>query len=517
MEDLQVQAPVSGRAGKHGSESRSPLWISNTAVLIYMALGTVILHAIVGNRYGFHRDELAFLDDARHLSWGYPAYPPVTPFFGRISLILFGTSLAGFRFFASVAHGATVVLAGLMTRDLGGKRNAQILAGAACLPFAIGGGALMQYVSFDFFAWVLTACFIVRLLKAENPRWWVAIGGGIGFGMLSKYTMCFFAAGIVAGLLLTGARRYLKSKWLWIGMAVAFLVFLPNLLWQVQHQFASLDMLRFIHARDVSNGVTRSFLTDQLWRASFLPLDLAGLYFYFFSRRATRFRMVGWMYITALVIFAIAKAKFYYLLPAYPMIYAGGAVWLEELTTVRRWAAVAIRSITWALIGCATIFVSAFNLPMVPVNSHWFQISLAIGQPELRAEFGWQEMVQEVARIRDSLTPEERAHLGILADNTGEAGAVNLYGVQYGLPRAISGINSNWQRGYGDPPPQALIVIGETREAADRNFESCRLAGHLWNRYGIKTDEMEWSPEIFVCGPPRLGWPEFWKQFRYFG
>jgi 4-amino-4-deoxy-L-arabinose transferase-like glycosyltransferase len=513
----QEQTLVSEQVGKSDSHSRSWLWTSNTAVLIYMAFGTVILHAIVGNRYGFHRDELATLDDARHLTWGYPAYPPVTPFFGRISLILFGTSLAGFRFFASLAHSATVVLAGLMARDLGGRRSAQLLTGAVCLPHAIGGAALMQYVSFDFFAWVLTAYFIVRLLKTGNPRWWVAIGVSIGFGMLSKYAICFFAAGIAVGLLFTDARRYLKSKWLWIGMAAAFLILLPNLLWQVQHQFVSLDLLRFIHARDVRRGDTSSFLPDQL-RKSFLPLDLAGLYFYFFFRQARRFRMIGWMYVTTLLIFAIAKAKSYYLLPAYPMIYAGGAVWVEGwLATIRRWAAVTIWSITWTLVTCGVIFTSAYNLPIAPVNSRSFQISLVVGQPEFRAEFGWQEMVQEVARIRDSLTPEERAHLGILADDTGEAGAINLYGAQYGLPRAISGINSNWQRGYGNPPPQTLIVVGETRQSADRHFESCRLAGHLWNRYGIKTDEMGWGPDIFVCGPPRLGWPEFWKHFQYFG
>ncbi|HYB61253.1 MAG TPA: glycosyltransferase family 39 protein [Methylomirabilota bacterium] len=515
----QEQVLTSDGAVKSGLDSRSSIWTSNTAVLIYMALGTVILHAIVGNRYGFHRDELATLDDARHLAWGYPAYPPVTPFFGRISLILFGTSLSGFRFFASLAHGATVVLAGLMARDLGGKRNAQFLAGAVCLPYAIGGGALMQYVSFDFFAWVLTAYFMVRLLKTENPRWWIAIGASIGFGMLSKYAICFFVAGIVVGLLFTDARRYLKSKWLWIGIAVALLMFLPNLLWQVQHQFASLDLLRVIHARDVRRGDTNSFLRDQL-RTAFLPvpLVLAGLYFYFFSRQAGRFRIVGWMYAITLLIFAIAKAKSYYLYPAYPMIYAGGAVWVEGwLATLRHWAAVTIWSITWTLVACVAIFIIAFNLPIAPVNSRWFQMSLMVGQPEFRAEFGWPEMVQEVARIRDSLAPEERAHLGILADDTGEAGAVNLYGTQYGLPRAISGINSNWQRGYGNPPPQTLIVVGQAREAADRNFAGCRLAGHLWDRYGVKTDEMGWSPDIFVCGPPRSGWPEFWKHFKYYG
>lgn len=316
MGSTQELVLPSSRADVPRLDSKSSIWTSNTAVLIYMALGVVTLQAIVGNRYGFHRDELAFFDDARHLAWGYPAYPPVTPFFGRISLILFGTSLAGFRFFASLAHSTTVVLAGLMARDLGGKRSAQLLAGAICMPYAIGGGALMQYVSFDFFAWVLTAYFIVRLLKTENPRWWVAIGAGVGFGMLSKYAICFFAAGIVAGLLFTDARQYLRSKWLWIGMAVALLMFLPNLLWQVQHQFVSLDLLKFIHARDVRRGDTSSFLPEQL-RKTILPLVLAGLYFYFFSRRARRFRMIGWMYVTPLLIFVVAKAKGYYLFPAY--------------------------------------------------------------------------------------------------------------------------------------------------------------------------------------------------------
>ncbi len=294
-----------------------------------MAFATVVLHAVVGNRYGFHADELATLDDARHLAWGYPAYPPVTPFFARLSLILFGTSLVGFRLFASLAHAVTVVLTGWMARDLGGGRSAQLLAAAASLPFCIGGGALMQYVSFDYFAWVLTAYCIVRLLKSGDPRWWLAVGVSIGFGALSKYTMAFFAAGIVAGLLLTGARRYLKSKWLWLGVALSILVFLPNLLWQARHDFVSLDFLRYIHARDVQNGRTDSFLADQLTN-TFLPLVLAGLYFYLLSRQGKPFRMVGWMFVVTLLLLAVARARTYYANPAYPMVWAAGAVWTES-------------------------------------------------------------------------------------------------------------------------------------------------------------------------------------------
>src|SRR6516164_682447 len=252
------------------------MWVGDTALLLYLALATVILHLIVGSRYGLQRDELATLDDARHLAWGYPAYPPVTPFFGRISLILFGTSIVGFRFFAAVAQAVGLLLTGLMARELGGRRGAQLVAAVAAIPFALGGGALMQYVSFDYICWVLTAYFLVRLLKSEDPRWWAAIGASIGFGMLSKYTMGFFVLSIVAGVLLTDARRYLRSKWLWIGVALSILIWLPNVLWQVQHNFISLDFLSHIHARDVRQGRTRYFLPQQLELTAFrFPIAMA--------------------------------------------------------------------------------------------------------------------------------------------------------------------------------------------------------------------------------------------------
>lgn len=168
--------------------------------------------AYSGNRYGIHRDELATLEDARHLAWGYPAYPPVTPFFGRISLELFGASVRGFRFFAGLAQAIAVVLTGLMARDIGARRAAQLVAAVAAVPFCLGGGYEMQYVAFDCLAWVAAAYFIVRLLVSEDPRWWVAIGTSLGLGMLSKCTIGFFVLGIVAALLIIDARRYLTSK-----------------------------------------------------------------------------------------------------------------------------------------------------------------------------------------------------------------------------------------------------------------------------------------------------------------
>src|SRR6202795_4870344 len=167
------------------------------ALLLSIAMGTLLVHVLAAGRYGFNRDELAILEDARHLAWGYVAYPPLTPFFGRVSLTLFGTSLVGFRFLAAIAQAVAVVLTGLMARELGGGRGAQLVAAAAAIPFCLAGGALMQYVSFDYLCWVLTAYFVVRLLASENPRWWLAIGCSIGLGMVAKNSMGFF--GLVIG------------------------------------------------------------------------------------------------------------------------------------------------------------------------------------------------------------------------------------------------------------------------------------------------------------------------------
>src|ERR1044071_2886868 len=135
---------------------------ASPGLLLALAAATVIVHALVGGRYGFHRDELATLDDARHLAWGYVAYPPVTPFFGWLSVHLFGTSLSGFRFFASLAGAVAIVLTGLMARELGGGRGAQLFAACAAAPMVMATGTLMQYVSFDYLAWVAVSFFIDR-------------------------------------------------------------------------------------------------------------------------------------------------------------------------------------------------------------------------------------------------------------------------------------------------------------------------------------------------------------------
>lgn len=509
--------------GLEPPSARQSIWRSDVAVLCYLAMATVIVHLLLGERYGFHRDELATLQDSRNLAWGYPAYPPLTPFFGRLSLWFFGTSLTGFRVFASMAEAVAVLLTGLMARELGGRRGAQLVAAAAAIPWCLGAGTLMLYVSFDYFFWVLTAYFVMRLLKSENPRWWIAIGGSIGLGMMTKYTILFLATALIVSMLVTKARRFLATRYFWYGVTVALLIFLPNVVWQIQHGFISLAFLRHIHERDVNSGRTHRFLREQLQLTLLaIPLWIAGLYFYLFAPAGRRFRALGWMYLVPLLLFVTAKSRGYYLVAAYPMLYAAGSVWGEQCLALLKRSTRntvlkgSVRTVVWAALAANVAVASFVLVPLAQVNSRWGKTAMQIND-DFREQLGWPELVETVASIRDSLPPQDRARLGILAGNYGEAGALSLYGPQYGLPRVISGVNSFWQRGYGDHPPESLIVVGASRGYVDRKFTDCRLAAHTWNRYHVPNEETQSHPDIFVChGLLHQSWPEFWKSFQYF-
>jgi len=491
---------------------------TDTLVLVALAAVVALLHILTNSRYGFHRDELQTLSDALHMDWGFVAYPPFTPLVERIGMALFGHSLVGLRLFSVIAQAIVVVVAGFMARELGGGRLAQVTTALAVAlsPLPVFEATEFQYSSFDMLWWVLIAYFVIRLLKTENPRWWLAIGAAAGLGLQTKYTMCFFLAGVFGGLLLTPARRYLKSGWLWAGVALAFVIFLPNILWQLRHDLISYHFLQHIHARDVGEGRAQGFVKDQFLLCANLvstPLWIAGLVAFF---RSPRYRMLAWMYVIPFALFVVSKGRFYYLAAAYPMLLAMGAVvgerWVGSMSRGKRRA---VEAVFFILLVASGLFFAAILVPIAssgPLRNFALKIN-----GDLREEFGWDEMVRTVAGIRDSLPPEQRSNFGIFVGNYGEQGAIEFLGQAYHLPPPISATNSAWLRGYPEPSPTTLIVLGFPQSSVERMFTGCRLAGHNGNSEGVQNEESEDHPDIFVCGPPQMPWPELWKKYRNFG
>jgi hypothetical protein len=486
--------------------------------VVAIAVAAAIVHIATNGRYGFHRDELQFLSDARHLDWGYVSYPPLTPFIERISLGLFGLSMIGLRMFSVIGQAIVIVVSGLMARDLGGSRLAQIATALAVAlsPLPIFEATEFQYTSFAFLWWALVAWFTIRLLKTENPRWWLAIGAALGLALLTKYSVVFFIAGILVGMAFSPARRYFSSKWFWAGVAIALVFFAPNILWLIRHNFISYTFLQHIHTRDVGEGRADGFLSGQFRVCANLfsaPVWLIGLYAFLRDRR---YRMVAFMYLVPLLVFWLDKGRFYYVAEAYPMLIAMGAVTCEGwLTHIPTWTQHTIEAVFFA--GLFT-FGAYFFAGWVPLASNGPLRDFALKHSgDLREEIGWDELIKTVAGIRDSLPPDQQANLGITTGNYGEYGAIEILGPAYGLPAPIGTTNSEWLRGYPTTAPTTLIVLGITREEADSIFTGCRLAGHNGNSYGIKNEESQDHPDIFVCGPPRKPWSELWKNHQDFG
>ncbi len=483
-----------------------------------IALAVVALHIATNGRYGFHRDELQFLSDARHLDWGFVAYPPFTPFVEHIGLAGFGLSIVGLRMFSVLAQAIVVIVAGIMARDLGGGRVAQTATALAVAlsPLPLFSGTEFQYTSFDFLWWVLAAWSVIRLLTSENPRWWLAIGAALGIGLETKYSIVFFLAGILLGILLTPARRHLRTGWFWAGVGLGLLIFLPNLLWLVHHDFISYRFLQHIHARDVREGRAEGFLRDQILYGANLftvPVWIVGLIVFF---RSARYRALAWMAVLPVAIFYVSKGRFYYVAPVYPMLLAMGSAaaehWLSRLPALARRA---LPPLYFAGVLVCGAYLCAL---LVPVASSGPLRAFALRHNgDLREEIGWNDLVRTVAALRDSLPPEQQAHLGITTGNYGEYGAIDVLGPAYHLPAPIGTTNSEWLRGYPTSPPTTLIVIGLDADEANSAFTGCRLAGHNGNTEGLLNEESKSHPDIFVCGPPRKPWADLWKEHRNFG
>jgi hypothetical protein len=361
---------------------------------------------------------------------------------------------------------------------------------------------------------------VIRLLKSQNPRWWLGIGAAIGLGMLTKYTIAFSVAGVIVGILITSNRRYIKSPWLWGGAVLALVIWLPNLLWEAQNHWVSLYFLASIHTRDVQSGLTSGFFTDQLlfnFNPVMLFLVVSGLYNFFFSPAGQRYRMMGWMYAVPFILLILIQGKGYYLAATYPMLAAGGAVWWEgrlARITSQRWVN-AWRWTTWTVLSAFAALLIATELPVAPLGSAWWEV-VSKSNDQLKSEVGWPELVQQVTKAYNAVPASEKAKTAILAASSGEIGAIDFYGPAYGLPGVISGFDSYWQYGYGNPPPQTVIVVGFPSDLL-ADFQDCKFEASISMPFNIQNEETINHRAIYVCHNLRQPWPLFWKTFQYFG
>jgi hypothetical protein len=492
------------------------------------AAAKLLIHLAPTGRFGYSYfvDELYYLDCSRHLAWGFVDMPPLFPAIVALLRSLLGESLLAVRLLPAAAGAALVVATGLMARDLGGRRFAQGIAALAVVtaPIWLVMHSIDTMNALEQLFWTAAAWIVLRIVRDDRPRLWLLFGGVAGLGMLNKHSMAFFAVAVVGGLLLTAERRAFRSRWLWLGGLAAAAIFLPNLIWIVQHHFPHFEMLANVkrNGRDVQLAPPR-FMAQQLLLLNplALPLWLGGLAWLLCDRDGRRYRVLGLAYLLVIAEMFLLDGRPYYPAPAYPMLLAAGGVALERWLAAPRWrAAKPAYAAALALSGAA---LAPLFAPLLPPET-LIRYSRAIGLsqprienhrlgplPQLMADrFGWREMAQEVARVYRSLPPADRARAAIFGQNFGQAGAIDLFGPALGLPPAISGHLSYYLWGPRGYTGEVLIVMDDDRETLERLFGSVQLAGRVDHPYSMPYQHFD----VFVCRAPRQSLAALWPHVK---
>jgi hypothetical protein len=488
-------------------------------------------HWYFNNQYGYFRDEFDYIACGNHLAWGYVDQPPVIPFLTRICRALLGDSLRSIRFIPALASSLLVVQTAVLAREFGGRTFALLLSTVAIViaPQYLSNASLLTTNCLEPNLWMGCAYFAILAVKRNDPRNWLWFGVIAGIGLEEKYTIALFCFGVVAGLMLTAERRLLLNKWAEFGGLAAFVIFLPNLLWNVHYDWPFLQLMHNIRVdqRDVVLGPLDYFLQESLLLHPLTaPIWIVGVAALLFWPPLKPYRFLGWTFLICYATLFALHGKIYYLAPVYPMVLAAGAVITESALVRPRlaWLKPAIIVILLAAgARLAPIVVPVFSPERFIAYTHSLPFKLPVMEhaheraalPQWYADqFGWNEIVAETAQAYNRLAPSERQDCGIFAQDYGQAGAIGFLGPRYGLPEALSGHQSWWLWGPRGYSGNCMIVLDDRKEVLEKYWARVEYVGtSADNPYALEKEI-----PVFICRGSKFGtlaqiWPRL-KKWR---
>lgn len=515
----------------------SGAWFSGEIAIAWLlAAAAVLLQMATNGRYGYFRDELYYLALSHHLAWGYVDLAPMAPLVLYVERAMFGESLHAIRLLPGLALGAEILITGLITRELGGKRFAVLLACLSVLmaPVIQSNATRFSMNPFEPLFWMGSIYFLLRAMNCNQPRLLLWCGVLLGMGLENKHSTAFFLISLTIGIIATPERRWFRSKWLWMAAAIIVVLSLPNAIWQYQHGFPTwvdLSNVKKIHKNVELPPLP--FLKQQIMML--LPISvlvwIAGLGFLLFHREGKCYRVLGVTYLVFLVIMMALHGKDYYLAPIYPMLFAAGGVFWEKFRLQQKIEAhsrmrpvkVALPTALVVLVTISGVIAFPLVLPILPPDriAPYMQ-ALGVGvsrtethmnsslPPYFADEFGWPEMVAQVAKVYRALPVDERAKTVILAGNYGSAGAIDFFGPDYGLPPSISAHQNYFYWGFRQYTGESLIMLNWQLDDAQywcQNVEEGPKVDHPYT--------MGWEHyTILICHGLKKPLAEAWPHFK---
>ncbi len=493
-------------------------------VLLIPAGLKLIIHLLAVRGYGLNGDELYYLACSDHLEWGYVDQPPLSLFLLHIQRLIFGDAMLSIRFLPAAAGFFTVLLTGLLARRMGAGIFGQLLSELCVLvaPVYLALNHMFSMNAFDILFWLGALYIIVCIIDGGKPALWIWLGLVLGLGFENKINVLFLIFGLVAGLLLTRQRRLLFTRWLWLCILTAVFLMLPNIIWQINHGWPTLEFIANARAHKMMGLSLPVYLLQQI--VLMQPLTFlvwgTGLACLLVYKPFNRYRSLGWCYIAVLAVFIVQGGKAYYLVPIYPLLFAAGAIAIERWLA-NRWMRTAIVFVVLA----AGVLTAPLGMPLLPVESfikYQDAIGLRPSSGERFAEgrlpsfyanmFGWKKLTAMVDTVYRSLPVEDQMKCAIFCQNYMQAGAIDFYG-QSGLPHAICGHNSYWLWGMHEYSGDVMIVLGSN-------------AGDLQKYFGEVTERARFRDEyiqpihndlpIFVVRKPKQPLASLWPKVKEF-
>lgn len=497
------------------------------AVPFALALVQIALHLTLGLGYGIFRDELYYWDCANHLAWGYVDHPPVSIAILAVWKAVFGDSILSMRILPALAGGALIWMTARLAARLGGGSFARALAAvvAFATPSYLGITGYYSMNSFELLFWAALAFVVLDVLEHGRRRDWVLLGLCVGFGTLNKISMLLGAA--AAGVVIVAATRLraLRQPGPYLALAIAALIVAPHVAWQIRNDWPTLEFMENAQRFKMTVQGPLGFLKGLLLEMGPLmaPWLVAGLVALFAAPALRRGRPLAWMTLLSLAVLTFSRSKPYYAVAAFPPVIAGLSVLIESATERRlRW----VRALPIAAAIGDLALAAPFAIPMLPVPS-FIAYERALGMrppseerrdrgdlPQFLADrFGWPELAAQVASAVRSLPAEERARCLIVADNYGEAAAINYYGRRYGLPRAVSQHNNYYLWGYGAGTPMAYVIVGDSRESLERAFIEVREVARTSAPHAMPD---ETGVPIWICRGLEIPLDEAWRRGKHY-
>src|SRR5712692_3706091 len=480
-------------------DRRRPSFLADgMLVVLFLAVANFLLHCYFNNRYGYFRDEFDYMACGDHLAWGYVDQPPLVPFLVKICRMIFGDSLRSIRLFPDLASSAAIILTSMIARELGGRRFAQLLSAltVAVVPVYLLNASILTTNYPEPLLWMGCAYFAILAIKRKEPRYWLCFGLIAGIGMEEKYSIAVFGFALIIGLLLTEQRRIFAAKWIYLGGAIAFLVFLPNFLWNIRNHWPFVELMRNIKAdgRDVVLSPLAYFaqqilivqpLAAPLWIGGVLAFLLSAIYPVYLAAGAIVFDSI------------VERTRHLWLKPIVMVLLVAGGAWLAPVVMP---------------VLPVDQFISYMRTLPFPIPRSEHSHMRAILPQHFADQFGWEEIVAKVNQAYTKLSPEERTGCGIFAQDYGQAGAIDFFGRRYGLPPALSGHQTYFLWGPRGYSGNCMIVLDDSREVLEGLFEHVEYLGKSAdNPYALEREI-----PVFICRGAKFGslaaiWPRVKK------